>query len=159
MPGLKTIQRGNGVKKKKKCDKQRNLQDLKRDLNPILTIDEGRGESLFMIVDFSLPKWNHVRRIISKRLANRNITSVIYAGTPGPDRTVVNKKNILEMRDAPEAKFWEAFKALDFLYRTAGGTVEIRNYDGKSMQEAAAMMKRFNHALVWEGSECDRINL
>ena len=42
---------------------------------------------------------------------------------------------------------------------TAGWTVEIRGYDGKSMQEAAAMMKRFDHAHVWEGSECDRINL
>jgi len=144
---------------KKKWKAARNIQNLKRDLNPLITIDESSGESLFMIVDFSLPKWNHVRRIISKRLANRNITSVIYAGTPGPDRTVVNKINILEMRDAPEAKFWEAYKALELLYRAAGGTVELRNYDGKTMQEAAAMMKRFNHALVWEGSECDRINL
>jgi len=135
------------------------MQNLQQNLNPIITIDESKGESLFMIVDFSLPKWNHVRRIISKRLANRNITAVIYAGTPGPDRTVVNKMNILEMRDASEAKFWEAFKALEFLYKTAGGTIEIRNYDGKSMHEAATLMKRLDHAKVWMGDECDRINL
>ncbi len=144
---------------KKKRKAARNIQNMKRDLNPIITIDESRGESLFMIVDFSLPKWNHVRRIISKRLANRNITSVIYAGTPGPDRTVVNKINILEMRDAPEAKFWEAYKALELLYRAAGGTVELRNYDGKSMKEAATLTKRLDHAKVWIGEECDRINL
>ncbi len=144
---------------KKKRNAARNIKNLKRDLNPIITIDESNGESLFMIVDFSLPKWNHVRRIMSKRLANRNITSVIYAGTPGPDRTVTNKQNILYMNDAPEAKFWEAYKALEFLYRTAGGTVEIRNYDGKSMQEAAALMKKLDHARVWIGDECNRINL
>jgi len=144
---------------KKKRNAPHNLQNLQQKLNPIITIDESKGESLFMIVDFSLPKWNHVRRIISKRLANRNITSVIYAGTPGPDRTVVNKMNILEMRDAPEAKFWEAFKALEFLYKSAGGTIEIRNYDGKSMHHAAMLMKRLDHAKVWMGDECDRINL
>ncbi len=144
---------------KKKRNAQRKMQNLQQNLNPIITIDESKGESLFMIVDFSLPKWNHVRRIISKRLANRNITAVIYAGTPGPDRTVVNKMNILEMRDASEAKFWEAFKALEFLYKTAGGTIEIRNYDGKSMHEAATLMKRLDHAKVWMGDECDRINL
>jgi len=144
---------------KKKRNAQRKMQNLQQNLNPIITIDESKGESLFMIVDFSLPKWNHVRRIISKRLANRNITAVIYAGTPGPDRTVVNKMNILEMRDASEAKFWEAFKALEFLYKTAGGTIEISNYDGKSMHEAATLMKRLDHAKVWMGDECDRINL
>ncbi len=144
---------------KKKRKTARNIQNLNRDLNPIITIDESRGETLFMIVDFSLPKWNHVRRIISKRLSNRNITAVIYAGTLGPDRTVVNKMNILEMRDAPEAKFWEAFKALEFLYKTAGGTIEIRNYDGKSVHQAAMLMKRLDHAKVWMGDECDRINL
>lgn len=147
------------MKKKKKHDKWHNLQNLKRDLNPILTIDEGQGESLFMIVDFSIPRWNHVRRIISKRLANRNITAVIYAGTPGPDRTLTEKMNILQMTDAPEEKFWKAYQALELIYRTAGGTVEIRNYDGKTMQEAAVLMKRFNHARVWIGDECDRINL
>jgi len=153
------MRRGNDVKRKKTRDKRHSLQDMKRDLNPILTIDEGRGESLFMIVDFSIPRWNHVRRIISKRLANRNITAVIYAGTPGPDRTVVEKTNILQMTDAPEEKFWKAYQALELLYRMAGGTVEIRNYDGKSMQEAAALMKRLDHAKVWIGDECDRINL
>jgi len=137
-------------KKKGKRGAPRDLGNLKQNLNPILTIDESSGESLFVIVDFSIPQWNHVRRIISKRLANRNITAVVYSGTPGPDRTVANKTNILEMTDAPEKKFWEAYKVLDMVYRAAGGTVEIRSYDGKNMQEAAAMMKRFNHALVWE---------
>jgi hypothetical protein len=144
---------------KKKHEARRGVEDLKRDLNPLITIDESSGESLFMIVDFSVPQWNHVRRIISKRLANRNITAVVYSGEPGPDRTVVEKKNILEMSDAPEAKFWEAYRTLEMVYRAVGGTVEIRNYDGKSMQEAAALMKMLGHARVWEGSECDQINL
>ena len=113
---------------KKKRNTSHNLQNLQRNLNPIITIDESKGESLFMIVDFSLPKWNHVRRIISKRLANRNITAVIYAGTPGPDRTLTEKMNILQMTDAPEEKFWKAYQALEILYKAAGGTVEIRNY-------------------------------
>ena len=52
---------------KKKRNAPHNLQNLQQKLNPIITIDESKGESLFMIVDFSLPKWNHVRRIMSKR--------------------------------------------------------------------------------------------
>ena len=104
------------MSKKKKRETRRGVEDLKRDLNPLITIEESNGESLFMVVDFSVPQWNHVRRIISKRLANRNITAVIYAGTPGPDRTVANKTNILEMTDAPEAKFWEAYRTLEMVY-------------------------------------------
>jgi len=147
------------MKKKKKHDKRRDLQNLKRELNPLLTIDEGQGEQLFVIVDFSIPKWNHVRRILAKRLASGNITAVIYAGTPGPDRMVTEKTNILQMNDAPEEKFWKAYQALDLIYRTAGGTVDIRNYDGRSIREAAELMKRLNHAQIWIGDECDRINL
>lgn len=147
------------MKKKKKHDKRRDLQNLKRELNPLLTIDEGQGEQLFVIVDFSIPKWNHVRRILAKRLASGNITAVIYAGTPGPDRTCFEKFNVLQMTDASEEKFWKAYQALELIYRTAGGTVEVRNYNGKSIQEAAALMKRLNHAQVWIGDECDRINL
>jgi len=66
----------------RKAERVAQPSELQRNLNPIITIDESKGEALFMVVDFSLPKWNHVRRIISKRLANRNITAVIYAGTP-----------------------------------------------------------------------------
>ena len=144
---------------KKKRNASHNLQNLQRNLNPIITIDESKGEALFMIVDFSIPKWNHVRRIISKRLANRNITAVIYAGTPGPDRMLTDKINILEMTDAPEEKFWKAYQVLELVYKAAGGTVEIRNYDGKTMHEAATLMKRLGQAKVWIGDECDRINL
>jgi hypothetical protein len=104
------------MSKKKKQKARRGIEDLKRDLKPLITIDESGGESLFMIVDFSVPQWRHVRRIISKRLANRNITAVVYSGEPGPDRTVVDKKNILEMSDAPEAKFWEAYRTLEMVY-------------------------------------------
>jgi hypothetical protein len=46
-----------------------------------------------------------------------------------------------------------------YINRAVGGTVEIRSYDGKSMREAAALMKMLGHARIWEGSECDRINL
>jgi len=112
-----------------------------------------------VIVDFSIPRWNHVRRILAKRLANRNITAIIYSGIPGPDNTCVEKKNVLQMTDAPEKKFWEAYQVLALLYKTAGGTVEVRNYDGRSIREAAKLMKKFNHAQVFIGDECDRINL
>jgi len=91
--------------------------------------------------------------------ATGNITAVIYAGTPGPDRTCFEKFNVLQMTDAPEEKFWEAYQILELLYRTAGGTVEVRNYDGRSIREAAELMKKFNHAQVFIGDECDRINL
>ncbi len=144
---------------KKKRNAQSRIQNLQQNLNPIIKIDESKGESLFMIVDFSIPKWNHVRRIISKRLANRNITAVIYSGTPGPDRTLTDKMNILQMTDAPEDKFWKAYQVLESLYKAAGGTVELRNYDGKTMHQAANLMKRLDHAKVWMGDECDRINL
>jgi len=146
-------------KKRKKREKRRDFQNLKQELNPLLTIDEGQGESLFVIVDFSIPRWNHVRRILAKRLANGNITAVIYAGTPGPDNTCVKKEHVLQMTAAPEKKFWEAYQVLELLYKTAGGTVEVRNYDGRSIREAAELMKKFNHAQVFIGDECDRINL
>jgi hypothetical protein len=129
--------------------KKSNLNDLKEKLNPIITIDESSGECLFAIVDFSLPGTDHVRRIISKKLGNGNIFAVTYVGKVGADRTCDSKHSIMEMRDVPQEKFWQSVKVLETLYQLRGGITEIRNYNGKTINEAANLMKRLGHAQVW----------
>jgi len=144
-------------KKKRKAARKR--RDLKKDLNPIITINEP-DECLYVIADFSLPGCNTIRRIMSKRMkASGNITAVTYTGVVGPDRTCHSKTGVLEMRNVPPEKFWASMRILEQLYRLRGGTSEIRNYDGLTVREAAERMKRLNSAQVWVGEECDRINL
>ncbi|HOO49878.1 MAG TPA: hypothetical protein PLK94_01170 [Alphaproteobacteria bacterium] len=135
------------MKRKKK--KKFNLNDLKEKLNPIITIDESKNECLFAIVDFSLPGTDHVRRVISKKLGNGNIFAVTYVGTVGPDRTCSEKHSIMEMRDVPQEKFWQSVNVLSALYQIKGGVTEIRNYNGKTMNEAANLMNRLGNAQVW----------
>lgn len=136
------------MKRKKK--KKSNLNELKDKLNPLIVIDESRNESLFAIVDFSLPGTDHVRRIISKKLSNGNIFAVTYVGTVGPDRTCSEKSLIMEMHDVPPDKFWASVKVLSALYQIKGGVTEIRNYNGKTMREAAGLMRKLGNAQVWE---------
>jgi len=121
-------------------------------LNPLLTVDELAGESLYAIVDFSLPGTDSVRRIISKKCGDGSITAVSYIGIVGTDRTCYSKTNILEMRDASEQQFWMTVRLLEQLYLARGGTVEIRNYAGKTMREAAELMRRLGNAKVWTSS-------
>jgi len=45
------------------------------------------------------------------------------------------------------------------LYRARGATVSISRYDGKTMREAAELMKTLDTGKVWIGSECDQIDL
>ncbi|HOC92749.1 MAG TPA: hypothetical protein PKH33_10325 [bacterium] len=144
-------------KKKRKAARKR--RDLKKDFNPIITINEP-DECLYVIADFSLPDSNVIRRIMSKRLkATGNVTAVTYTGVVGPDRTCHSKKNVLTMENVPQEKFWMSVRLLEQLYRLRGGTSEIRNYNGLTVREAAERMKMLNSALVWTGDECDRINL
>jgi len=143
-------------KKKPKKKKQRNSKpdlDLER-LNPLLTINEP-DECLFAIVDFSIPDRNHVRRIISKRTKSTGmVTAVMYEGEVGADNTCSQKFNIMTMESAPPEKFWKAINVLRDLYGIVGGISDVRCYDGKTMREAAQLMKRFDHAKVWI-SPCD----
>ncbi|HOY64902.1 MAG TPA: hypothetical protein PLS19_09125 [bacterium] len=144
-------------KKKRKAARKR--RDLKKDLNPIITINEP-DECLYVIADFSLPGCNTIRRVMSKRMkASGNITAVTYTGVVGPDRTCRSKTGILEMKDVPPEKFWASVRVIEQLYRLRGGTSEIRNYNGLTVREAAERMKMLNSALVWTGNECDQINL
>jgi len=143
------------MKRKKKS----NLKDLKEKLNPLITIDESCGECLFAIVDFSLPGTEHVRRIISKKLGNGNIFAVTYVGKVGADRTCDSKHSIMEMRDVPQDKFWASVNVLSTLYQIKGGVTEIRNYNGKSMNEAANLMKKMGNAQVWMTTDSPQHNL
>ncbi|MFH1538212.1 MAG: hypothetical protein ABIH66_04585 [bacterium] len=136
------------MKKKKKKQGARTIHDIEN-LNPLLTINEP-DECLFAIVDFSIPGRNHVRRIISKRTKLTGmVTAVMYEGEVGPDNTCVSKKNIMAMEAAPPEKFWKAINVLRDLYGIVGGISDVRCYDGKTMREAAELMKRFEHAKVW----------
>jgi hypothetical protein len=122
--------------------------DIER-LTPLITVNEP-DECIFAIVDFSLPGGNHVRRIISKKnLKDGKISAVIYDGEVGADNLCSNKTNIMTMRDATPEKFWKAVNTMGELYRVVGGTSDIRLYEGKTMREAAQLMKRFGHAQVW----------
>lgn len=129
-----------------------NLSELKETLTPLITVDESRNERLFAIVDFTIPDDNQVRRIISKKCGDGTITAVSYLGTVGADRTCNSKTNVLEMKNATEQQFWKSVKLLEKLYHARGGTVEVRNYAGKTMREAANLMKRLGNAQVWMSS-------
>lgn len=135
------------------------MSDLKEKLNPMITVDESDGESLYAIVDFSLPGDPEIRRIISKRNARGDITAVTYIGKVGEDRTCSMKRSVMTMKNVPPEKFWQSVRVLELLYRARGATIQISRYDGKTIQEAAELMKKLNTARVWVGDECDRINL
>ncbi|MFA6567802.1 MAG: hypothetical protein WCS96_06285 [Victivallales bacterium] len=141
------------MKKKKKKQQDSKLDhDIER-LNPLIVINEP-DECLFAIVDFSITGNNHVRRVISKRLKSGNISAVMYEGEIGPDKTCNRKLNIMEMKEAPPEQFWKAVNTLSLLYQAVGGVSDIRLYDGKTLKEAAEMMRRFDHAKVWM-TPCD----
>jgi hypothetical protein len=135
------------MKKKMKKQQGKINPDIER-LNPLIVINEP-DECLFAIVDFSIPGNNHVRRIISKRLKSGNISAVMYEGEVGADKTCSRKYNVMEMKEAPPEKFWKAVNVMRDLYGIVGGVSDVRLYEGKSLKEAAEMMRRFDHAQVW----------
>ncbi len=135
------------MKKKKKKPQGKTTPDIER-LNPLIVINEP-DECLFAIVDFSIPGNNHVRRVISKRLKSGNISAVMYEGEVGADKTCSRKYNVMEMKESPPEQFWKAVNTLSLLYQAVGGVSDIRLYEGKTLKEAADMMRRFDHAKVW----------
>ncbi|MFC1474806.1 hypothetical protein ACFLQK_02065 [bacterium] len=145
------------MKKKKKAKTK--LSEYDKKLNPLITVREDLGENLYAIVDFSLPGDSEVRRIISKRHGDGNISAVTYIGKVGVDRTCDSKRCVMNMDNVPPEKFWQSVQIIETLYKIRGATVSISRYDGKTMREAADMMKKFNTAQVWTDSECDQINL
>jgi len=106
-----------------------------------------------------LPNTPEVRRIISKRHTNGNISAVTYIGKVGPDRTCSSKRAIMSMDNVPPDRFWQSVNVLEMLYRARGATVSVSRYDGKTMREAAELMKSLDAGRVWIGNECDQINL
>ncbi len=128
------------------------------ELNPIITI-HGPDESLYVIADFSLPGTPRMRRIMSKKLANGNINAVIYEGIVGSDRTCKKKFNLLYMNNASKEKFWKAVQTLQLLYQAAGGISEVRNYEGKTIRQAADLMRQHGNAQVWTEPEERKHNL
>jgi hypothetical protein len=85
---------GEASMKKSKRNKKRKPSDLKEKLNPLIVIEEHKGESLYAIVDFSLPGENEIRRVISKKTASGKITAVTYIGKVGADKTCATKKTL-----------------------------------------------------------------
>ena len=148
--------------KKKKGKKKRTeskTDDIRERLNPLITVREDLGENLYAIVDFSIHGDPEMRRIISKRHANGSISAVTYIGKVGADRTCDSKRAVMNMDNVPPEKFWQSVRVLEMLYRARGATVSISRYDGKTMREAAELMKSLNTGRVWIGDECDHINL
>ena len=144
------------MKKKKKRSK---MSDLKEKLNPMITVDEAAGEGLYAIVDFSLPGEREIRRVISKSHADGKITAVTYIGKVGADRTCCSKRAVMTMENVSPERFWESIRILEMVYKARGATIEIRNYSGKTIREAAEMMQRFGNAQVWMEPEKREHNL
>ncbi len=142
--------------KKKKKEKMDNLREK---LNPLITVQEEDGEQLYAIVDFSIQGDPEIRRIISKRHATGNISAVTYIGKVGPDRTCSSKRSIMTMDNVPPERFWQSVKLMELLYKARGATIAVSRYDGKTMREAAELMRSLDTGKVWIGSECDQINL
>jgi hypothetical protein len=143
------------MKKKKKLK----LSEYEKRLNPMITVDESQGERLYAIVDFSLPGDPEIRRIISKSLASGNITAVTYIGKVGLDCTCTSKRNIMTMENVSPEKFWKSVRISELLYKTRGATIEIRNYSGKTMREAAELMQLQDNAKVWMGNGKGEFNV
>ena len=146
-------------KKGKKNRPQSKTDDIRERLNPLIVIQEDNGENLYAIIDFSLPGDPEMRRIISKRHADGNISAVTYIGKVGPDRTCSSKRAIMSMDKVTPDRFWKSVRVLEMLYRARGATVSVSRYDGKTMREAAELMKSLDAGRVWIGNECDQINL
>ena len=144
------------MKKKKKRTK---MSGLKEKLNPMITVDEAAGEGLYAIVDFSLPGEREIRRVISKSHADGKITAVTYIGRVGEDRTCSQKWGVMTMENVPPEKFWKSVQVMEVLYKMRGATIEIRNYSGKTMREAAELMRRLGNAQVWMEPEKREHNL
>ncbi len=145
------------MKKKKK--KKEKMSDLREKVKPLITVQEDAGEQLYAIVDFSLPDDPEIRRIISKRHSTGNISAVTYIGKVGADRTCSSKRAVMNMDNVPPARFWQSVQIMELLYRARGATMTVSRYDGKTMREAAELMKSLDAGRVWIGSECDQINL
>ncbi len=79
---------GNNENRRLIYEEKNEMSEYERTLNPIITIQEDKGEQLFVIADFSIPGNPDVRRIISKRRADGKISAVTYIGTVGADRIV-----------------------------------------------------------------------
>ena len=106
-----------------------------------------------------MPGSLEVRRILSKRHKDGNISAVTYIGKVGVDRICDSKRAVMTMDNVTPDRFWKSVQLLELLYRARGATVTISRYDGKTMREAAELMKKLNTAQIWEGKECDQINL
>ena len=65
----------------------------------------------------------------------------------------------MNMDNVPPARFWQSVQIMELLYRARGATMTVSRYDGKTMREAAELMKSLDAGRVWIGSECDQINL
>ncbi len=144
------------MKKKKKKEK---MSDLRKRLNPLIVVQEDAGERLYAIVDFSLQDDPEIRRIISKQHGDGKISAVTYIGKVGPDRTCFSKRNVMTMDNVTPERFWQSVQIMKLLYRTRGATITVSRYDGKTMREAAELMKSLDTGKVWIGIECDQINL
>lgn len=116
---------------------------------PLIRIDESCGESLFAIVDFSIPDEEEMRRIIAKKNASGSITAVTYIGKVNSDRTCTSKRSIMTMEDVSQNKFWQSVQVMEVLYKARGAIIEIRNYDGKTIKEAMKVMKMTDNVDVW----------
>lgn len=135
------------------------MSEYEEKLNPLITVREDLGENLYAIVDFSLPHDPEVRRIISKRHGDGKISACTYIGKVGADKTCISKREIMTMDNVLPERFWQSVKLLEILYRARGATVTVSRYDGKTMREAAELMRTLDTGRVWIGSECDKINL
>jgi len=143
------------MKKKKKTK----TSDLRDRLNPLITVREDLGENLYAIVDFSIPGDPEIRRVISKQHKDGKVSAVTYIGRVGADRICSNKRAVMNMDNVSPERFWQSVQLLELLYRARGATVSISRYDGKTMREAAELMKTLDTGKVWIGSECDQIDL
>ncbi|HOC94113.1 MAG TPA: hypothetical protein PKH33_17320 [bacterium] len=77
------------------------------------------------------------------------ISAVTYIGKVGMDRTCCSKRSIITMENVSPEKFWNSVKTLELLYRLRGATVTVGRYDGKTMREAADLMRALDAARVW----------
>ncbi len=65
----------------------------------------------------------------------------------------------MSMVSATEEQFWKSVDVLSELFKAVGGVTEIRNYSGKTIREAAEMMRRLGNAKVWMEPERPQHNL
>ena len=140
------------MKKSKHKNDRQEKRNSALDIPHALVVDAARGECLFLIVEFSRPGENYLRRVISKKMGDGRIQAATYHGPVGPDGLCTEKKDLMWMT-ATEDQFMKSLRVMDGIYRLRGFSMKIISLDGNSMDQAAEIFQKYGLGKVMDEKE------